>query len=124
MPLGPTPASGRSPEELEQLWWYYRTEDPTPWNYSMLVLSCLVLVLGLSLLGTNIRNKRIRKTRAREKQLAEAYSQSCSKPLKDSEDLNSIKDGFLSEEPTAGQTIELKERQFTDVKEESTEADV
>ncbi|XP_038623273.1 organic solute transporter subunit beta [Tachyglossus aculeatus] len=124
MQLGPTHAAGLSQEELEQMRWYYRTEDPTPWNYSMLVLACLVLVIGLSLLGTNIRNNRNRKTRAREKQREKAYPQSCSEPSKDSEDLNNVKEGFLSEEPTPDRVIELKEKQLTGVNEESTEADV
>ncbi|ETE67833.1 Organic solute transporter subunit beta [Ophiophagus hannah] len=47
-----------SPEMLQELLWFFRREDPSAWNYSILVLSVLVLLIGVVLLGANIRANR------------------------------------------------------------------
>ncbi|NXI53928.1 OSTB protein, partial [Chloroceryle aenea] len=52
---------GVSQEELEQLLWFFRREDPLTWNYSILVLSFVALSLGLLLLAMNIARNRKRK---------------------------------------------------------------
>ncbi|XP_020667822.3 organic solute transporter subunit beta [Pogona vitticeps] len=49
------------PEMLQELLWLFREEDPSTWNYSMLGLSCLVLVVGFFLLGANVKANRNRK---------------------------------------------------------------
>ncbi|NWR74070.1 OSTB protein, partial [Centropus unirufus] len=54
-----TSVLGMDQEELEGLLWFFRTEDPSAWNYSVLVLSFMAMILGLVLLGINIvRNKK------------------------------------------------------------------
>ncbi|KAJ7309525.1 hypothetical protein JRQ81_007571 [Phrynocephalus forsythii] len=49
------------PEMLQELLWLFREEDPSTWNYCILGLSCLVLVIGFFLLGSNIKANRSRK---------------------------------------------------------------
>ncbi|XP_053933354.1 organic solute transporter subunit beta [Cuculus canorus] len=56
-----TLALGVDQEELEELLWFFRTEDPTAWNYSVLVLSFVAMIVGLLLLAINIVRNRKRK---------------------------------------------------------------
>ncbi|NXS64290.1 OSTB protein, partial [Brachypteracias leptosomus] len=56
-----TLALGISQEELEELLWFFRREDPAAWNYSILALSFITLVLGLLLLAINVARNRKRK---------------------------------------------------------------
>ncbi|XP_031443684.1 organic solute transporter subunit beta [Phasianus colchicus] len=49
------------PEKLEELLWFFRREDPSAWNYSILVLSFVVTILGFVLLAINISRNRKRK---------------------------------------------------------------
>ncbi|XP_058011692.1 organic solute transporter subunit beta isoform X1 [Ahaetulla prasina] len=50
-----------SPEMLQEMLWLFRREDPSAWNYSILGLSILVLLIGVVLLGANIRANRNQK---------------------------------------------------------------
>ncbi|XP_070618204.1 organic solute transporter subunit beta [Erythrolamprus reginae] len=50
-----------SPEMLQEMLWLFRREDPSAWNYSILGLSILVLLIGVVLLGANIRANRKQK---------------------------------------------------------------
>ncbi|KAM3828295.1 organic solute transporter subunit beta [Vipera latastei] len=50
-----------SPEMLQEMLWLFRREDPSAWNYSILGLSVLVLLIGVVLLGANIRANRNQK---------------------------------------------------------------
>eukprot|EP00076_Gallus_gallus_P025255 XP_015147742.1 organic solute transporter subunit beta isoform X1 [Gallus gallus] len=52
---------GMEPEKLEELLWFFRREDPSAWNYSILVLSFVVAILGFVLLAINISRNRKRK---------------------------------------------------------------
>ncbi|XP_074736576.1 organic solute transporter subunit beta [Strix uralensis] len=52
---------GINQEELEELLWFFRREDPSVWNYSILVLSFVAMILGLFLLSINIVRNRKRK---------------------------------------------------------------
>uniref|UniRef100_A0A8C0EM98 Organic solute transporter subunit beta n=1 Tax=Bubo bubo TaxID=30461 RepID=A0A8C0EM98_BUBBB len=53
---------GINQEELEELLWFFRREDPSVWNYSILVLSFVAMILGLFLLSINIvRNRRAKR---------------------------------------------------------------
>ncbi|NXY81665.1 OSTB protein, partial [Alcedo cyanopectus] len=52
---------GLSQEELENLLWFFRREDPSTWNYSTLALSFASLILGLLLLAINVTRNRKRK---------------------------------------------------------------
>ncbi|NXK51060.1 OSTB protein, partial [Chauna torquata] len=56
-----TLALGMDPEKLEELLWFFRREDPSTWNYSILALSLVVTILGLLLLAINITRNRKRK---------------------------------------------------------------
>ncbi|XP_005025570.3 organic solute transporter subunit beta [Anas platyrhynchos] len=56
-----TLVAGMDPEELNNLLWFFRTEDPSSWNYSVLALSFVATILGLVLLGINITRNRKRK---------------------------------------------------------------
>ncbi|NXJ02077.1 OSTB protein, partial [Psophia crepitans] len=56
-----TLALGIAREELEELLWFFRREDPSTWNYSVLALSCVAMILGLFLLAINIVRNRKRK---------------------------------------------------------------
>ncbi|XP_053128681.1 organic solute transporter subunit beta [Hemicordylus capensis] len=53
--------AGMSPAMLQDLLWFYRTEDPSAWNYSILGLSFVVLLIGIVLLGVNVKANRSRK---------------------------------------------------------------
>ncbi|NXL86210.1 OSTB protein, partial [Alectura lathami] len=52
---------GMDPEKVEELLWFFRREDPSAWNYSILVLSFVATILGLLLLAINISRNRKRK---------------------------------------------------------------
>ncbi|KFV52912.1 Organic solute transporter subunit beta, partial [Gavia stellata] len=56
-----TLALGVDQEELEELLWFFRREDPSTWNYSILALSFVTMILGLLLLAMNIVRNRKRK---------------------------------------------------------------
>ncbi|KFQ63872.1 Organic solute transporter subunit beta, partial [Pelecanus crispus] len=56
-----TLALGIDQEQLEELLWFFRREDPSAWNYSILVLSFVAMILGLFLLAVNIVRNRKRK---------------------------------------------------------------
>ncbi|NXY17744.1 OSTB protein, partial [Atrichornis clamosus] len=48
-------------QQLEELLWFFRREDPSTWNYSVLALSLVTMILGLVLLTINIVRNRKRK---------------------------------------------------------------
>ncbi|NXG57473.1 OSTB protein, partial [Hemiprocne comata] len=52
---------GMDQEELEELLWFFRREDASTWNYSVLALSFMAMTLGLILLAINIVRNRKRK---------------------------------------------------------------
>ncbi|NXW66045.1 OSTB protein, partial [Eurystomus gularis] len=56
-----TLALGIDQEELEELLWFFRREDPSAWNYSILALLFVALILGLLLLAINVARNRKRK---------------------------------------------------------------
>lgn len=45
-------------ELLEEMLWFYRVEDATPWNASMLALVAVVVVISFVLLGRSIQANR------------------------------------------------------------------
>ncbi|XP_038275483.1 organic solute transporter subunit beta [Dermochelys coriacea] len=55
------PEMPMSQEQLQKMLWFFRSDDSSTWNYSILVLSFVVLFLGLLLLGINIMANRNRK---------------------------------------------------------------
>ncbi|NXG90854.1 OSTB protein, partial [Stercorarius parasiticus] len=56
-----TLALGIDQVELEELLWFFRREDPSTWNYSILALSFVAMILGLLLLSINVVRNRKRK---------------------------------------------------------------
>ncbi|NXN47226.1 OSTB protein, partial [Rhinoptilus africanus] len=56
-----TLALGIDQVELEELLWFFRREDPSTWNYSILALSFVAMTLGLLLLSINVVRNRKRK---------------------------------------------------------------
>ncbi|XP_027499986.1 organic solute transporter subunit beta [Corapipo altera] len=52
---------GMDQEQLEELLWFFRREDPSTWNYCVLALSLGTFILGLALLTVNIVRNRKRK---------------------------------------------------------------
>ncbi|NWU61347.1 OSTB protein, partial [Pterocles burchelli] len=56
-----TLALGIDQKELENLLWFFRREDPSTWNYSILALSFVAMILGHVLLAINIARNRKRK---------------------------------------------------------------
>ncbi|NWR83684.1 OSTB protein, partial [Furnarius figulus] len=57
---------GMDQKQLEDLLWFFRREDPSTWNYSVLALSLATLILGLILLTINIVQNRKRKIMSKE----------------------------------------------------------
>ncbi|XP_060116162.1 organic solute transporter subunit beta [Heteronotia binoei] len=49
------------PETLQDMIWFFRTEDSSIWNYYILSLSLAVLLLGVMLLAINVVANRNRK---------------------------------------------------------------
>ncbi|XP_066557639.1 uncharacterized protein LOC136748086 [Amia ocellicauda] len=86
----PEPEMTEAQAEREYLAWLYRTEDSSPWKYSMLGLSFFALLLGALLLGKGIMGNRNRKKTATYKAAAQ--------PAKADElhSLNEIKQPFSS----------------------------
>nr|XP_056721685.1 organic solute transporter subunit beta [Euleptes europaea] len=50
-----------TPEQLQEMIWFFRTEDPSMWNYCILALSFAVLLLGIVLVAINTMANRNRK---------------------------------------------------------------
>lgn len=48
-------------EQMNNIRWFYRTEDPSAWNYSILALSLVGLLLGVFILARNMITNRKRK---------------------------------------------------------------
>ncbi|XP_007479642.1 organic solute transporter subunit beta [Monodelphis domestica] len=121
------PELGWSKEQLEEMLWLYRTEDSTPWNIAVLVLSSAVLILSVFLLGRSITANRNRKMSSQDKQTAEIKSsvQTINKESvspKDDNSLNILKETLLFESQNPERAmIELKE---ADISPEYSEANI
>ncbi|KAI4889526.1 hypothetical protein NFI96_010730 [Prochilodus magdalenae] len=61
-----------TPEQREYLKWYYRSEDPTPWVFGMLIFSFVGLLLGCVFLVMGMMGNRSRKKIAKYKAAAAA----------------------------------------------------
>ncbi|NXG12905.1 OSTB protein, partial [Grallaria varia] len=57
---------GMDQKQLDELLWFFRREDSSTWNYSVLALSLATFILGLLLLTINIMRNRKRKMMSRE----------------------------------------------------------
>lgn len=103
------PAGTVVPQELlEEMLWFFRVEDATPWNISIFVLAGVVVVISIVLLGRSIKANREQKMLPREKQTPEILAEA---RTKDDNSLNILRETLLSEKPNLAQVeIELKER--------------
>ncbi|XP_069078926.1 organic solute transporter subunit beta [Pleurodeles waltl] len=48
-------------EQMKNIRWFFRTEDPSAWNYSILALSIVGLLIGVFILARNMTANRKRK---------------------------------------------------------------
>ncbi|XP_006831596.1 PREDICTED: organic solute transporter subunit beta [Chrysochloris asiatica] len=102
-------------ELLEEMLWAFRVEDASPWNYAMLVLASVVVVISAVLLGRSIQANRNQKMLPPEKQTpAVLYLTEASN--KDDNTVNTQRETLLSENPNLAQVeIELKENDVPSV---------
>ncbi|XP_062946110.1 organic solute transporter subunit beta [Cynocephalus volans] len=104
------PAGTMVPQELlKEMLWFFRVEDATPWNYSILALAAVVVVISSILLGRSIQANRNRKMKPPEKEIPEVLHLD-EAGTKDSS-LDNLKETLLSEKPNLAQVeTEPKER--------------
>ncbi|XP_019389360.1 PREDICTED: organic solute transporter subunit beta [Crocodylus porosus] len=105
-----TPAASLSQEQLNDLLWFFRREDSSTWNYSILALSFVVLVLGLLLLGMNVTANRKRKILLYKKAaegalLAETRVKHVFMPVGEQSNLNPLTQDLLPKEQKAGDVL-------------------
>ncbi|MBZ3870902.1 Organic solute transporter subunit beta [Sciurus carolinensis] len=105
------PAGTVVPQELlEEMVWFFRVEDGSPWNYSILALAAVVVVISLTLLGRSIQANRNRKMQPQEKDTSEVLHLDESR-TKENNSLNNLTEGLLSGNPNSAQVgTELKEK--------------
>ncbi|XP_037689621.1 organic solute transporter subunit beta [Choloepus didactylus] len=109
------PAGTVVPQELlEEMLWFFRVEDASPWNQSILALATIVALISIVLLGRSILANRNQKTLPPEKETPEVphVAEAGTKDDK----VNTVKETLLSEKPNLTEVeIELKEREVTSV---------
>lgn len=97
-------------ELLEEMLWFFRVEDATPWNISIFALVGVVVVISMVLLGRSIKANRKQKMLPREKQTPEVLTEA---GTKDDNTLNILRETLLSEKLNVAEVdIELKERKM------------
>lgn len=97
------PAGKVVPQELlEEMVWFFRVEDGSPWNYSMLALAAVVVVLSLTLLGRSIQANRNRKMQPQEQETPEVLHLDESR-TKENNSLNNLTEILLSGNPNSAQ---------------------
>ncbi|XP_077604826.1 organic solute transporter subunit beta [Crocuta crocuta] len=103
-------ASTVVPQELlEEMLWFFRVEDASPWNYSMFALVGVVVVVSIVLLSRSIQANRKNKP---ETQTTELQDLAESGAIEDN-NVNMLKETLLSEKQNSAQVeIELKEREM------------
>ncbi|XP_057579880.1 organic solute transporter subunit beta [Hippopotamus amphibius kiboko] len=104
------PTSTEVPQELlEEMLWFFRVEDATPWNYSMFALVAVVIVISLVLLGRSIQANRNQKRMPVEKQTLEVLY-SADARNKDDNNVTILRETLLSEKPNLAQVeMEVKD---------------
>ncbi|XP_020822203.1 organic solute transporter subunit beta [Phascolarctos cinereus] len=128
-PFGARSEPGWSEEELQEMLWFYRTEDSTPWNIAVLALASVVFVLNVFLLSRNIMARRNRKMNSQDKQAVETKSsfeivtnKEGSVSQKDDNSLDILKEKLFSQNQNPEQEMtELKETAATVISPESSE---
>ncbi|CAM4530212.1 organic solute transporter subunit beta [Lepidochelys kempii] len=122
------PISGMSQEQLQEMLWFFRTEDSSTWNYSILVLSFVVLFLGLLLLGINIMANRNRKIILMCEQAAKPAEPEAKPPfvdLKEDNNLNPFMQDLLPKGQRPGEVlVQWKDGSVTALYAEKSEEDM
>ncbi|XP_012309905.1 organic solute transporter subunit beta [Aotus nancymaae] len=110
------PAGTVVPQELlEEMLWFFRVEDASPWNHSILALAAVVVMISMVLLGRSIQASRNQKTQPPEKETPEVLHLDEAR-TKDHNSLNNLRETLLSEKPNSAQVeLELKERDVLSV---------
>ncbi|XP_040824388.1 organic solute transporter subunit beta-like [Ochotona curzoniae] len=90
------PGTAVPQELLAEMLWFFRMEDATPWNYSILALTVVVVGLSMFLLIRNIQGNRNRKMQQLEKAAPEALYLKEVKS-KDGKNRNNLRESLLSE---------------------------
>uniref|UniRef100_A0A452U8T3 Solute carrier family 51 subunit beta n=1 Tax=Ursus maritimus TaxID=29073 RepID=A0A452U8T3_URSMA len=106
----PAPASTAAPQELlEEMLWFFRVEDASPWNYSIFALVGVVGVISFVLLGRSIQaNSKMQPYRI-YKQTPEVQDEAEAE-TRDDNNLNILRETLLSEKHNLAQVeTELKE---------------
>ncbi|KAB1278017.1 Organic solute transporter subunit beta [Camelus dromedarius] len=97
-----------SQELLEEMLWFFRVEDATPWNSSMFALVAVVVVISMVLLRRSIQANRNQKKLPQEKQTPEALYLAEDGTKEDS-NLTTLRETLLSEKQNLAQVeMELK----------------
>ncbi|XP_008706811.1 organic solute transporter subunit beta [Ursus maritimus] len=109
----PAPASTAAPQELlEEMLWFFRVEDASPWNYSIFALVGVVGVISFVLLGRSIqanRNQKLLGKNKPEEQTPEVQDEAEAE-TRDDNNLNILRETLLSEKHNLAQVeTELKE---------------
>ncbi|XP_001174342.2 organic solute transporter subunit beta [Pan troglodytes] len=108
------PAGTVVPQELlEEMLWFFRVEDASPWNHSILALAAVVVIISMVLLGRSIQASRKEKMQPPEKETPEVLHL---EEAKDHNSLKNLRETLLSEKPNLAQVeLELKERDVLSV---------
>ncbi|XP_053449213.1 organic solute transporter subunit beta [Nycticebus coucang] len=100
-----------SQELLEEMLWFYRVEDASPWNYSMLALAAVVFVISIALLRRSIQANRKQKMQPPEKETPEVLYLDEAR-IKDHNRLTNLSESLLSEKSNLAKVEnELKDRE-------------
>ncbi|XP_023568372.1 organic solute transporter subunit beta [Octodon degus] len=93
------PAGTAVPQELlEEMIWFFRVEDASAWNYSVLALTVVVVTFSLFLLVRSIQANRNRKLQPQEKETPEILQLNEAKTGSNNS-LNNLKETLLTEKP-------------------------
>ncbi|XP_014432106.1 organic solute transporter subunit beta isoform X2 [Pelodiscus sinensis] len=119
-----------SQEQLQALLWFYRREDMSTWNYSILALSIAVMFLGFLLLGINVMANRNRKIILYKQSAdAEKPSEPEAKPpfvhLKEDSNLNPLTQTLIPNQQRPGEVlVQWKDGNVTTLYSDKAEEDV
>ncbi|XP_033611941.1 organic solute transporter subunit beta [Fukomys damarensis] len=104
------PAGTPVPQELlEEMIWFFRVEDASAWNYSILALTVVVVVLSMFLLVRSIQANRNRKLQPQKKDTPEVLRLNDSRTRDGS--LNNLGETLLTKMPAlAPPETELKQQ--------------
>ncbi|XP_028562811.1 organic solute transporter subunit beta isoform X2 [Podarcis muralis] len=115
---------------LQELLWFFRREESTTWNYCILGLSVLVLLVGIVLLWKNIAANRAQKIALMHQeayaagQPDETEMKQAFVPLKEDNNSGSPPENFLPKVENAGQvTIHWKDGNITTMFADAPEED-